>query len=191
MMPVAIRSPTEEPGKQLPIPAHPSMLPRRGDVVACREFVDDLDVGCQARPRKDAFEEVVTEKRVFGDPAGERGLEEIDFVDPLSAVRAFTKQVLVNVRDRTGVGIHAARTREDTLEQRPFFADRQRRRDPRLQNCVALDDATGPWIERRSVERVSHLPDQALGSSPWQLCVSVKDDDEADAGRHAGCAAVS
>ena len=125
------------------------MLPRRGDVIACRELVDDLDVGHQTRPRKDAFQEVVTEKRVLGDPAGERGLEEIDIVDPLSAVRAFAKQVLVNVRDRAGVGIHAARTREDTLEQRSFSADRQRRRDPRLQDCIALDDAAG-LVDRAS-----------------------------------------
>src|SRR6185437_6580058 len=166
MMSVAFRSPTEEPRKQLPIPAHPSMLARRCDVVPGGKLVDDLDVGRQPRPRENAFEEIVTEKRIFGDPTRERRFEEIDIVDPLSAVRAFTKQVLVYVRDRAGVRIHAARTREDSLKQRSLTANRQRRSDPRLQDCIALNDATGFWIERRSVERMGHLPAQAFGSSP-------------------------
>ena len=76
-----------------------------------------------------------------GHAAGERGLEGIDVVDALAGVGAFAEEVLIDVRHGGGVGIDAARAGEDALEERALAADRQRRRDARLQHAVALDDA--------------------------------------------------
>ena len=69
---VAARIPAapKNPGQQLPIAARPAVLAGRGDVVACRKLFDDLDVRDQSGPREDSLEEVVTEQRALGDPAG-------------------------------------------------------------------------------------------------------------------------
>ena len=75
---------------------------------------------------------------------------------------------------------------EDALEQRAFAADRQRRRDARLQHAVALDDAAGAAIEARPVERMRHRADQPARGVARQLRVGVERDDVAHAGGHAG-----
>ena len=81
----------ENPGEQLPIAAGPSMLPGRGDVVALRKLLDHLDVGNQSGAREDSFEQIVTQKCVIGKSGAERGFENIDVVNPLSAVRSLAE----------------------------------------------------------------------------------------------------
>ncbi len=81
-------------------------------------------------------------------------------------------------------------TGEDALEERSVTAGRQRRRDSRLQHGVPLDHAAAARIEPRTVERMRHLPDQALGRSPRESRVGVERDHVADAGRRDGQAAV-
>ena len=95
----------------------------------------------QARAGEHALEQIVAQHRVVGHAALQRGLEGVDVVDALAGVGALAEQVLVDVGDRRRVGIDAAVAGEDALEQRAFRADRQRRRDARLQHAVALDDA--------------------------------------------------
>src|ERR1700733_2523038 len=101
------------------------MLARYGDVVPCRKLIDQLDIGHQTRSREDALQKVVAEQRILGNQSGERGLEEVHFVDALAAIRTFAKKVLIDVRDRAGVGVHSARIREDALKQRSLSIERQ------------------------------------------------------------------
>ena len=75
--------PAEDPRQQLPITARPAILARHRDVVARGKFVDDLDIGGQTRPSEDTLQKIVTEQRIFRNSSGERGLEDIDIVDPL------------------------------------------------------------------------------------------------------------
>ena len=115
-------------------------------------------------------------------------LERIDVVDALAGVGAFAEQVLIDVGNGGGIGIDAVHAGEDALEQRTFAADRQRRRDPRLQHGMTLDDAAGSGVEARPVERMRHLADQAAHRVARQPRVGVERDDVADAGGHAGAA---
>ena len=173
----------EQPRQQLPVAARPAMLACRGDVVAGGKLLDHLDVGGQARAGEDAFEEIVAQHRVVGHAAAQRGLEGVDVVDALAGVGALAEQVLVDVRHRRRIGIDAAAAGEDALEQRAFHADRQGRRDARLQHAVAFDDPVPGGVETRPVERMRHLADQALDRVARQSRVGVERDDVADVGR--------
>src|SRR4030095_2219475 len=106
----------ENPGKQLPVATRPAMLACRRDVVARREFLDDLDVGDQPGARENALEEVVTQQRALGNASCERGLEDIDVIDSFAGVGSLTEEVLKHVGNGERVRIDPARTREDALE---------------------------------------------------------------------------
>ena len=76
----------QDPRQQLPVAAGPSMLPRGGDVVARRKLLDQFDVRDQAGARESSFEKIVTQQRVVGNAARQRGLEHVDIVNPFAAV---------------------------------------------------------------------------------------------------------
>ena len=113
----------------------------------------------------------------------ERRLEGVDVVDALAGVGAFAEQVLVDVGDGRGVGIDAAGPENDALEERALAPDRQRRRDARLQDAVAVDDAPLRGVEARAVERMRHLADQPARGVARQPGVGVERDDVADVRR--------
>ena len=152
------------------------------DVVAGREFLDDLDIGGEAGAREHAFEQIVAEKRRIRRPAGERSFEGVDVVDAFARIGAFAEQILIDVRDSRGVGIDSAQAGEDALEQRAFPADRQRRRDARLQHRVAFHHPAGGCVEARPVQRMRHLADQAAHRVARQPRVRVERHDVADIG---------
>ena len=180
------RRAAEDPGQQLPVAARPAVMANRADVVAGREFLDDLDIGGEAGAREDAFEQIVAEQRRVRHPAGERGLERVDVVDALARIGAFAEQILIDVGDGRGVGIDAAHAGEDALEQRALPADRQRRRDARLQHRIAFHDPAGGRVEARPVERMRHLADQAAHRVARQSRVGVERDDVANIGGRDG-----
>ena len=177
-------------GSKLPVAARPAMVAQGGDVVAGGKLLDDLDVGGETGAREDALEQIVAEQRRIRHTAGERGLEGIDVVDALAGIGAFAEQILVHVGDGGGIGIDAAHAGEDALEQRALAADRQRRRDPRLQHRIAFDDPAGAGVEARPVERMRHLADQPAHRVARQSRVGVERDDVANISGHdaGGCA---
>ena len=61
-------------------------MAQRGDIIAGRKFLDDLNVRRQAGAREDAFEQIVTEQGGVGGAAGEGGLEGVDLLDTLAGV---------------------------------------------------------------------------------------------------------
>jgi hypothetical protein len=91
------------------------MLALARDVVAGREFVDDLNVRGEAGAREDSLEEVVAEESIFGDAAGESSLEGFDVVDAFAGVGSLAEEVLVDVRDGRRIGIDTAGAGEDPL----------------------------------------------------------------------------
>ena len=123
-----------------------------------------------------------------GTRSAQRGLERIHVVDALAGIGAFAEQILIHVGHRRGIRIDAAHAGEDALEQRAFAADRQGRRDARLQHRVSLDDASGCGVETRPVERVRHLADEPADGFAWQPRVGIERDDVADAGRRSPAA---
>ena len=71
-------------------------------------------------------------------------------------------------------------------KQRAFAPDRQRRRDPRLQDRVAFDDPPATGVEARPVERMRHLADEPAHRVARQPRVGVERDDVAHIGGHGG-----
>ena len=72
----------------------------------CGLLFDQLDVGHQRRPGVSAFQQVVAENEILRKTPFDRGAKSVDVVDPLADERAFSEQVLVDVRDFARVGIN-------------------------------------------------------------------------------------
>ena len=166
------------------------MLSPGGDVVAGRKLLDHLDIRGQAGAREDPLQEIVTEEDVFRHPPGKGRLEGIDVVDSLAGVRSLAEEILIDIRDGRRVGIHAPRTGKDPLKERAFAANRQRGRDARLKDAVAIDDALLGAVEFRPVQRVGHLADQPRDRVARQPGIGIERDDVADAARHLRLSAV-
>src|ERR1041385_9125305 len=115
----------ENPGKQLPVAARPSMLPGGGDIVPGGKFLHNLDIGGQSGSCKNSLQEVVAEDPVFGNTAMEGGFENVDVVNSFAAVGALPEEILINVRNDEGVRIHSTRSGEDPLEKGTRTAGRQ------------------------------------------------------------------
>ena len=156
------------------------MVAKGGDVIAGREILDDLHVRGQAGAGEDPLEQVVAEEGRLGHAAGQRRFEGVDVVDALARVGAFAEQVLVDVRNRRGIGIDADRAGEHAQEQRAFAPHRQRRRDPRLQDAIAFDHSTQSGVQARPVERMGHLADESPNGLARQPRVGVEGDDVAN-----------
>ena len=157
---------TKDPGKQLPVSAGPPVLARGRVAVLGRELLEELEIGDESRPRKDAFEEVMAEQRVLGDPAGQRGGEGVDVIDALAGVGALAEQILVDVGDCARVRIDAGRAGEQPLKQRSFAIRWHGRGDARLQDRVAIHDPARPSVEHRPIERMRQEADETGGGSP-------------------------
>ena len=158
------------------------MLASRGDGVAGGKFLNHLDIGCQPRPREDAFQQIVAQDRILGNLPFERRLEAVDFIDSLAAKGAFFEQILIDVGHRESIGIEPIGAGKGALEQRTLTADGQGWRHTGLQHAVTVHDHTGMRIEIGLVERVRHLSDQPPGGPDRQARIRVERDDVADAG---------
>ena len=156
------------------------MLARGGSRVALGILLDHLNVAHQRGAGEDAFEEIVTQQRVFGNAPGQRRLEGIDVVDALAGKRPFAEEILIDVGDREDIWIGAAAGREDALEDRAVIIDRQGWCHARLQYAVSTDDTSQARIEPRPVQRVSQLADQPPRRVARKFRVGVERDDEAD-----------
>ena len=120
--------------------------------------------------------------RVVRNPASHGGFEDIQVVDALAAKGTFAEQVLINVGDHAGVGVHPAGVGEQTLEQRSVASGRQGRGDPRLQHRIAVDHTTRPGIHGRQIQRMCHLADQAPRRIARQPRIGIQHDHIAHAG---------
>ena len=108
---------SKDPRQQLPVTPRPAVLACRSDVVPRWKFLDYLDIRNQSCARKDPLEEIMTEQHAVGYPTGEGRFEGIDMVDALASVRAFTEEILVDIRHGGSVWIDAACAREDALKE--------------------------------------------------------------------------
>ena len=139
----ARRHERKQPPQDLPVAAHPAVLPPRVREHARGIVVHDLDVADQRRPRVEAFEQVVRQQRVLGHAAVERRRERVDVVQALAGEDALAEQVLVDVGDGRGVRIDAGVAGVDPGEERSGRA-RHRHADARLEDAVAGGDAAEP-----------------------------------------------
>ncbi|MNZ49333.1 hypothetical protein D3C78_670980 [compost metagenome] len=96
-----------DPAQQLPVASCPAVLALGTDVIAGGELLDDLDIGCQARPCENSLEQVMAQVAVLWHTRLQSGTEGIDVVDAFPGERTFAKQVLIDVRGGGGVRVHA------------------------------------------------------------------------------------
>ncbi len=139
-------------------------------------------VADQPRSGMATLEQVVAEYAVLRQAAAEDLLEGIHVVDALADVRTFSKSVLVDVRHRPGVGIHARLAREDAGVPRPPGTG-QADVDAGLQDAVPLDHSSPAGVVTRPVERVSQCAGQETGCPAGQLSVGVQGDHKLDPGQ--------
>ena len=140
----------QDPRQQLPVAPRPAVLTGGADQVVRRVFVEQRDIGHEARSGEDSFEQVVTQQGVLRHRPVHRRVEGIDVVDPLAGEAALLEEVLVDVGDGRRVGIDAGRSAEDALERRTLVLRWQRRRDPWLEQAVAVCHPSGPTVEARA-----------------------------------------
>ena len=159
------------------------MLPPRVGEHARRIVVHDLDVGHERRARVESLEQIVRQQRVLRHAPLERRRERIDVVQSLAGEDAFAEQILVDVGDGGRVRIDAGVAGVGAREERPRRA-RHRHADARLQDAVALGDASRLRVEPRLVQRVRDDADEALGGIARQTRVGVERDAVADRRQH-------
>ena len=159
------------------------MLASGGDIVAFRIRLNDLDIRGQAGAGEDPFQQVVAEQAVLGDATVQRTLVGIHGIDALAREGALAEQVLIEIRHRSGVDIHAAGGGKQALVARALAADGQRGRHAGLENGVPADHPV-VVAEDRLVERMGHLADQSGDRVPGQTRIAVQRDHVAHVGRH-------
>ena len=167
------------------------MQARGEDIVALGKVLDEFDVAGEAGAGEDAFEEVVAENAALGRATVERRAEGIDIIDALALVDALVEDVLIDVGNRSRIGIDAGGRREELLKPRAFRADGKGRGDARLHDAVALDDPPEARIEAGPVEDVGHLADQPADRLARHARVRIERDDVADSARNRGRLAVN
>ncbi|MNH01933.1 hypothetical protein D3C81_397960 [compost metagenome] len=77
-----------------------------------RIFLEQFDIAEQSAAGVTALDQVMTENAVFGKTSVQGLFKRVHAVDALANERALQKQVLINVRNRTGVGVDAGITAE-------------------------------------------------------------------------------
>ena len=97
--PGARRHERKQPPQDLPVAAHPAVLPPRVREDARRVVVHDLDVGDERRARVEPLEQIVRQQRVLRHAALERRRERVDVVEPLAGEDALVEEILVDVGD--------------------------------------------------------------------------------------------
>ncbi len=174
---------TEDPRQELPIAPGPPVVAADRDLVVGRELLEQIDVGHEAGAGVEALEEVVAQERVVRHPAGEGRLEGVHVVDALPRVRPLAEEILVDVGHGGRIRVHAARARDDALVGGAAGPGGKRRRDPRLQDTVAVHDPPGVRVEPRPVQRVRHGADEPVRGGSRQPRVGVERDHVAHARR--------
>ena len=97
----------ESPARDLPIAAHPAVTAADVGEIACRRLFVQLDVRQQPGTRVAAFDQVVAQDPVLGQPPIERLAECVDVVDSLADERAFAEKILVDIGHRARIRIDA------------------------------------------------------------------------------------
>ena len=131
----------KQPPENLPVAPYPAVLAPRVGEDARGVVVHDLDVGHQRRARVESLEQIVREQRVLRHAPFERRRKGIDVVESFAREYAFAEEILVDVGHGGRVGIDAGVAGVGAREERARRA-RHRHADARLQDAVALGDAS-------------------------------------------------
>ncbi|MNI14097.1 hypothetical protein D3C73_673480 [compost metagenome] len=166
-----------DPGEQLPVPSGPAMLALGTDVITGGKLLDDLDIRGEPRPGEDPLEQIMAQVAVVRHAPRQGGGEGIHVIDALASEGALPEQILIEVGDGGGIGIHAPGPRVEPLIVGAVLTQWQRGGDPGLQYAVAMGDTLAPGVEVGVIEGMGHLANQPAGGIPWQAGIRVQGDD--------------
>ena len=126
----------------------------------------------------------MAENPVVGKAPLERQFERIEVVDSLADEGAFLERVLIDVRDRAGIGINA---RFPAMQARVarLVGARQADAHARLQDAVACANPLPDGVENRTVQRVRHGADELVRGVARQLGIRIEGDHVFHAGERA------
>ncbi|MCY1400480.1 hypothetical protein D9M71_155700 [compost metagenome] len=121
----------------------------------------------------------MTEDAVVWQTALERLFEGVNLIDTLADERAVLEQVLINIRDGTGIGVDAGIATEQAGVCR---ASRAGQADPDawLKDRVAADNLSAVFIEHWVVQGVHHGADALAPDVAGQQGIGVQCDDKAN-----------
>jgi len=146
------------------------MLPTRVCQHTRRILIDHFDVGDKPRARIEALKQIVREQRVLGHAAFEGCGEGVHVIQALAGEDALAEEVLVHVRHRRGVRVHARVTGVGARKERSGCAGHGHAH-PRLQDAVATGHAAKPAIEPRLIQRMGNDADEFPGGIARQAGV--------------------
>src|SRR5512146_2320076 len=115
---IGARHARQQPVRDLPVAANPAVASLDVRAVARRIVLVQLDVAQQPGARVATLEQVVAQDAVFRQTLPQRELERVDVVDALADERAFTEDVLVDVRYGARVRVDAGVARVQPRIQR-------------------------------------------------------------------------
>ena len=151
------------------------------------EALIEDDIGCERSPAQSAFQQVVTQYRVFGNPAVDAAMERGDIINALADKNADAEQILIHVGNRAAIYVYRCIAGKKTGEKCP--ADTLRRHfDPGLKNRIAGDDLARDRIKPCNIFRMCQRASQLSDRSGGQDGVGVGGNDEPYPGK---CLAVS
>ena len=168
-----------QPLKELPVAPNPAVLPPGVGEISARIVIIDVDVGDQAGAGEVAFDQIVRQQPILGEPPVGCLLEGVDLVNPLAGEAPLAVEVLIHIGHRRGVGVDARNPREDGREMGPVGA-RERDPDPGLENAIASDHPAPLGIVLGPIERVRDGPDQLRRGVRRQDGIRVEGDDIAE-----------
>ena len=163
----------EQPEEDLPVSAHPPVLPATVGQHARRVVVHDFDICHEPGARIQPFEQVVRQERILRHAALQCRGECVDVVESLANEDAFVEEILVQVGYRRRVRVDPRVSRVRAGEQRPRCT-RHRDADTRLKNAVAVGHATDRGIEVRAIQRMRQDADQFPGGLSRQARVGIQ-----------------
>src|SRR5208337_1529141 len=108
------------------------------------------------------FDKIVAENPVLGEASAQRPLECVNIIDPLADKRAFSEDILVDIRYGACVWVDAGITPVQARIPRAVCAG-QTHSDTRLKDAVTINDPLRALVEARTVQRVRHGPHKLPG----------------------------
>jgi len=155
------------------------VLPPRERLIVRGELLEQDGRAVETHAQVGAFDQVVAQDRLLGQPARQDLVKDADIVDGLADEDPVAEQVLIKIRDGVRIRVRPPRMGKNGGEAR---GDRGRkaRNHARLNDSVTLDDHAPDRVDDRLVERMRHGFDQAQSRAVRKLGVGVERDDVAN-----------
>src|SRR5437870_6209974 len=97
MLPGFLSHPGEQPSRDLPVTAQPTMFAAVVGTVVGRIILNHLDIAYQSGPCVCAFDQIVTQQRISRESLFEDAINGIYFIDSFASEDALAKQILIGV----------------------------------------------------------------------------------------------